>query len=94
MRLVKEFDVCPKCGKEIAVTASGKTYYRHLSKHNNPSSRLCTTWYKKYFEKVSAETSACTICDEEIYHDTDDPFSHHQYINHLATHEISEQETN
>jgi hypothetical protein len=90
MNLVKTFEICPKCGKEITLTASGKNYYRHLSKHNNPSSRLCTTWYKKYFKKVSSETSACTICDEEIYHDIDDPFSNHQYSDHLKTHGIAQ----
>lgn len=90
MLVTRSFETCPVCGKDIKFTESGTNYYKHLSLHNNPSSRLCTKWYKPYFTKVSANTSACTICDEELNHEVADSFSHHQYIDHLASHGITE----
>lgn len=90
MTKIKTFEICPKCGKNIVFTDNGKGLYRHLSKHNNPNSRLCTAWYKNYFEKFSMGTSTCKICGEELYHDESDPFSNHQYQDHLKSHGITE----
>lgn len=89
MELMKSYMVCRRCGKDINVTNGIKHYDEHISRHNNPSSRLCRSWYKQYFAKVSAETSVCMICDEEVYHDGDDMFSVHQYEDHLAIHGVA-----
>lgn len=89
MLVTKEITECPKCHREFDVSKTWRNYDHHALRHFNPSSRLCTAWYKPYFKKLSAETSISTLTNEEFYFDKLLP--RYQYEEHLKEHGITEQ---
>ena len=77
MKLIKAYDKCRLCQREISISGFNK----HLERHFNPTSRLCNFWYKSYFKKDRG-VLVCTLCDEEIHPDF--KMSKMEHEEHLA----------
>lgn len=73
---------CKLCHKELTEAS----FNRHLARHFDPRSRLCSKWYKKYFTSDQG-ICVCIFCDKAIYPDV--PTASYEYEQHLAQHGVS-----
>lgn len=90
MKFEETYWTCRVCGKEINVTSGEQNFTRHMSRHYDPTSRLCREWYAKYFVRVSTGVNRCIVCLGDLQHDYSDPFDRYGYVAHLREHNIVE----